>query len=245
MKLIRKAKLLPDALSGYDRSDPFRNGEYKFLRTYLKSNMIVFDVGANIGEYAQYILSINPNVRIFCFEPVFNTYAHLKINLSKEINSGKLVVNNFGLSDTKSESDIFIYDDLSGNNSLYFNEIYGVSDKTLRKEKILLKTLNEYTDLNNINKIEYLKIDVEGHESKVLFGATNLISKKSISCIQFEYNSNWKVSGAKLGEVFEFLLPFGYKFYRLTIWGKIPVKRFKVGLENYKHSNYIALLDGE
>lgn len=245
MKIFRKVKLFPDAVRGYDRSDPFRNGEYKFLRTYIKSNMIVFDVGANIGEYTQYILGINPDVRIFCFEPVLNTYMHLKNNLSKEINSGKLVVNNFGLSDNQSEADIFIYEDLSGNNSLYFNEIYGVSDKTLRKEKILLKTLNEYTDSNNINRIDYLKIDVEGHEFKVICGASDLINKKMIKCIQFEYNSNWKVSGLKLCEVFEYLTPFGYEFYRLTIWGKIHIKNFRNELENYKHSNYIAILDDE
>ncbi len=243
MKLISKIKLLPNAVKGYERSDPFRNGEYKFLRQYLKNNMVVFDVGANIGEYSQYILSINPQVKIFCFEPVLNTYLKLKTNLEKEINSGKLVVNNFGLSDTESDAEIFIYEELSGNNSIYFNEIYGVSTESLHKEKIVLKTLNHYADSENINRIDYLKIDVEGHEFKVIQGSSSLITQKLIGCIQFEYNTNWKVSGATLKDVFDYLVQFGYKFYRLTIWGKIPIKRFNKNLENYKHSNYVALLD--
>lgn len=243
MKYLRKIKLLPNAIRGYDRSDPYRNGEYKFIRSYLKNNMTIFDVGANTGEYAKYILSINPDVRIFCFEPVLNTYRQLINNLSDEINNGKLVVNNFGLSDNKNEAEIFIYEDLSGNNSLYFNEIYGISKQFIRKEKIFLTTINDYTINNNIRNINYLKIDVEGHELRVIKGASDLINKKKINCIQFEYNSNWKVSGSKLGEVFEYLTAFGYEFYRLTIWGKIPINKCKPALENYKHSNYIALLN--
>ena len=69
MNIFEKIKLLPDALKGFLFSDPERNGEYRFLRKSISEGMIIFDVGANIGEYSENILRINPKVTIYCFEP--------------------------------------------------------------------------------------------------------------------------------------------------------------------------------
>ena len=242
MSLIKKIISLPDAIKGYERSDPYRNGEFKFLRSFIKKDMIVFDVGANIGEHSEYILKVNPDVKIYCFEPVLNTYNQLVKNLKLEIEKEKVIANNFGLSSEPEETEMFIYDELSGNNSLHFNPVYNLNKNDLNKEKIRLTTLTKYFFENNIPKIDFLKIDVEGHESKVIEGASDLIEKKLIKCIQFEYNSNWKVADSKFENIFNKLSKYGYKFYRLAIWGKIPVKNFNIKLENYRHSNYVAIL---
>lgn len=242
MKIFKKIKLLPNAITGYERSDPYRNGEFKFIKSFIKKDMIVFDVGANIGDHAKYILKINPDVKVYCFEPVLNTYNKLINNLTPYIEKGKVIANNYGLSSEDGDADMFIYEELSGNNSLHFNQVYNLNQKDLNKEKIRLTTLTKYVSENNITKIDYLKIDVEGHESKVIEGASELIEKKLIKCIQFEYNSNWKVADSKFENVFNKLSTYGYKFYRLAIWGKIPVRHFKIKLENYKHSNYVAIL---
>ena len=77
MNLLKKIKLIPNAIMGFERGDPNRNGEYKFIRTYLKNDMTIFDAGANTGYYAQHILSINHTVRIHCFEPTIRAYKEL------------------------------------------------------------------------------------------------------------------------------------------------------------------------
>ncbi len=242
MKLIRKIKLLPNAIIGFDRSDPYRNGEYKFLRSYIKKDMLVFDVGANVGDYAQYIFGIDPNVKIYCFEPVYNTYNTLINNLSSEIAVGKVIANNFGLSNEVKEAEMFIYDELDGRNSLHYNKVHIYDPNILHKEKIKLNTLSRYASENKISKIDFLKIDVEGHETNVIEGASELIENKMIKCMQFEYNNNWEAAGFTLENIFKKLSKLGYTFYRLTIWGKIHVKKFDIGLENYRHANYIACL---
>jgi FkbM family methyltransferase len=234
---------LPNAILGYERSDPYRNGEYKFLKAYIKKDMLIFDVGANIGEYTQHILSIDPNVKIYCFEPVHKTYITLINNLSIEIKVRKVIDNNFGLSNEIKEAEIYIYDDLDGRNSLHFNRVHKYDPKVLHKEKVNLTTLSKYAFENNISKIDFLKIDVEGHESNVIEGANELIDKKLIKCIQFEYNDNWAAAGFKLEDIFNKLTKNGFKFYRLAIWGKIPIRRFNKKLENFKHANYVAILN--
>ena len=243
MNLIKKIKLLPNAIKGYDRNDPFRNGEYKFLNSYIKSNMIVFDIGANVGDYTKYILKINPNVKVFCFEPVLKTYNTLIKNLSSEIKDSKVVCNNLALSNEIGEAEMYIYDDFDGRNSLHFNPVHSYDPKILHKEKANLTTLDDYVIKNGIDRIDLLKIDVEGHETRVIEGAANLIKKKMIKCIQFEYNNNWASAEFTLQNIYNLLSEFGYKFYRLAIWGKIPIKTYNKKLDNYRHSNYISMLN--
>lgn len=242
MNLIDKIKNLPNAIQGYERSDPTRNGEYKFIKSYIKNNMIIFDAGANIGYYAKYILNLNSNIKIHCFEPTSITYQELIINMQKKIDEGKAVCNNFGLSDESGTAEMFIYDELDERNSLHLNKEHKFNSEKLHKETINLITIDKYASEHNISKIDFLKIDVEGHETKVIKGATSLIEKGLVKCIQFEYNNNWAAAGFTLEDIFNYLSKNDFKFFRLAIWGKIPIRRFNKKLENYKHANYIAIL---
>lgn len=242
MSIIRKIKLLPNALLGYDRSNPSKNGEYKFLNSYIKDNMTIVDAGAHDGTYAEYIFNLNPSVTIHCFEPTASAFAELKTRLAKEIKTGKLTANNAGLSTEIGEAELFIYNELDQRNSLHLNPAHDFDSSLLHKEKIKLTTLDDYIERNKISHIDFLKIDVEGHEAKVIEGAASSLKKKIIKCVQFEYNNNWAAAGFTLENVFGTLTPIGFKFYRLTLWGSLPIKRFESDLENFKHSNYIAIL---
>jgi len=159
-----------------------------------------------------------------------------------EIQKGEVTTNNFGLSNEEKEAQMYIYDYLDERNSLHFNKEHKFNCDVLHKENVNLTTLDNYVSGNNIPKIELLKIDVEGHETNVIDGATNLIKAGRINCIHFEYNNNWAAAGFKLEDIFDKLSNYGYKFYRLAIWGKIPVKHYNKKLENYKHANYVAIL---
>jgi FkbM family methyltransferase len=242
MSIIRKIKLLPNALLGYDRSNPSKNGEYKFLNSYIKDNMTIIDAGAHDGTYAEYIFNLNPSVSIHCFEPTVSAFAELKARLANEIKTGNLIANNSGLSTEIGEAELFIYNELDQRNSLHLNPSHEYDSSLLHKEKIKLTTLDDYIERNKISRIDFLKIDVEGHETKVIEGASSELRKKIIKCIQFEYNNNWAAAGFTLENAFNILMSNGFKIFRLTMWGKIPLNRFKKKMENYIHSNYISLL---
>lgn len=243
MRIFNKIKLLPNAILGFERSDPFRNGEYKFLRSFIKNKMMVFDVGAHKGDYTTYILNLHRSITIHCFEPSAKTFTELIINLKDEITGENVHCNNFGLSNKDEEAEMYIYNDLDERNSLHLNNSHNYDQKLLYKEKIFLSTLDKYIDENKILKVDFLKIDVEGHETKVIDGAYDSLKQKKIKCIQFEYNNNWLAAGFTLEKVFNELAALNFKFFRLAIWGKIPISRFSSKHENYKHANYIALLN--
>ncbi|WP_291726246.1 FkbM family methyltransferase, partial [Bernardetia sp.] len=58
-----------------------RSGEEHFLRSILNQksnhNLVVFDVGANVGNYSSYIKNINSNTTIYAFEPHPKTFQRL------------------------------------------------------------------------------------------------------------------------------------------------------------------------
>ena len=240
MNAYQKIKLLPDALEGYLFSDPQRNGEYKFLESYIKNNMLVFDVGANTGEYSEYILSLNPNVFIHCFEPVSKTFETLEKKIRCK-DSQNIYLNNIGLSDKAEQVEMFIYGENAGSNSIYYSDYHANKSNGITKELVQLTTLDEYINEKKITRIDLLKIDVEGHELNVIKGGINAINVGIVKCLQFEYNYFWKKAGNRIQEMIMVLDEYDYRIYRLTPWGKIRLKKFSPNLENYKHSNYLAI----
>ncbi len=239
MNILEKIKLLPDALQGFLISDPNSNGEYKYLRKSISEGMIIFDVGANIGDYSEKILSINPKVTIYCFEPVQTTFQKLSSRLSHYSN---VKLNNVALGETNKEEYIFVYGNEAGSNSLYYHKAHAVVSDNIQKEKIQIKKLDDIIKEQQISKIDFLKIDVEGNEINVLKGGSDSLKNGIIKAIQFEYNDFWISSNSKLEEMLEILKHYNYVTYRLTPFGKIKINSFKKSLENYKQSNYLAML---
>ena len=235
---------LPDALLGFYFSDPEKDGEYRFIAKYIKDNMTIFDVGANIGDYTKKAISITPKLKIYCFEPVKATFNTLNKNL-ESVRVDFIKTFNFGYSDKSETLAMNIYGDNAGSNSLYYHEYHADVSNSLnipiRIEEVNLKKIDDFILGNNITSVDFLKIDVEGHELKVLRGALKSLESNIIKCLQFEYNDYWKKSGHKLEDVIKLLSSFNYSIYRLTPWGKLKVGKFKKSLENYKTSNYIAL----
>src|SRR5205085_591159 len=67
--------------TGYDNCDSHSNGEYDIATHYIKNQDIVFDVGANRGEWSLFVLSQFPTISLYAFEPIPNTFNSLKNNL--------------------------------------------------------------------------------------------------------------------------------------------------------------------
>src|SRR4051812_22174093 len=55
-----------------------KNGEMHWLQEVLGSCRLVFDVGANVGDWTEIALRINPHLRVHCFEPSAATFERLK-----------------------------------------------------------------------------------------------------------------------------------------------------------------------
>lgn len=93
-------------------------------------------------------------------------------------------------------------------------------------------TLDAYCELNNINNIEFLKIDTDGYDIDVLKGATKMIKKTKY--IQVEYDMFWGIMNQSINELMELLK--GFKLYKITSFGLIPKDNIA---NDHIYSNYL------
>ena len=170
-----------------------------FLAKSIKNPFIV-DIGGGGGESIYSFKKVSPHCKIITFEPERKNYLACSA-LKKKFQNGEIFVKNFGLSD-KNENKI-----------LYTPYFYGIKNLSLTTfssfdKDILSKTIEKkfktkkfnfiskkyaFKKLDNINfdKVDIMKIDVEGSELKVLKGAKKII-KKFEPIIIIEFASNKK-----------------------------------------------------
>ncbi len=125
-----------------------------------------------------------------------------------------IIPNNFGFSDTESRQLLFTNIDGSGLASIYQRNLnhFGISmDKS---EEIKLTTIDDYCKRNNIDRIHFLKLDIEGHELKALKGASQMISRKKIDVIQFEFGG-CNIDSRTYFQDFFYLLKDNYQIFRI------------------------------
>ena len=221
------------------------SGEYylisKILPDYiqLKDKSVIFDVGANIGEYSLKIASIFSKSMIYSFEPNINTFKILIRNV-EDYKTIKPI--NIGLSEIKKETEIFTYSkDLNSEHASLYKDVFSHLHKnnSITTVDIKLESLDEFCQNNNIECIDFLKIDTEGHELQVLKGSTQMISNGKIKIIQFEFNEMNIMSRVFLKDFYQILKD--YKIYRLSEKGLIPLFRYDSINEIFKYQNLLAI----
>ncbi len=178
--------------------------KYALSRHSAVRSKILFDVGANNGQFVEYMSQIFPNnFLIYSFEPSRRAFNILQTSINKP----NVQLFNHGFSNEEKEIKLF-------NPGALVGTLYPLNNKGLDLEKIKVKRIDDFCKQENIDKIYYLKIDVEGAEFDVLKGASNLIEHKKVSFIQFEYGPNCMISRVFLKDFFELLKD--YQIYRIV-----------------------------
>lgn len=169
-----------------------------FFKKVLPHQPIIFDVGANKGQSADFFLSIRPNATITSFEPNPTLFAFLTNKYKKR---GNIQVINKGVSSSKQVLTFYINKlDLTSSfeklnvTSKYLAkkaQVLGVKPSEIISESLDIETicLSDYIEEQNIQHIDLLKIDTEGHELKCLNGLFPLNSCQ-IDRIQIEHHQD-------------------------------------------------------
>lgn len=171
----------------------FENYILQELQSYIKKDAVILDIGANIGNHSVYWGIRSDIKRIYSFEPVHNTFNILKRNIEINELANKVKIFNIGLSNEKINGSISHYDPTN---------IGGTSVQQDSAGDLLLDKLDNIEIEEDT--IDFLKIDVEGHELKVFQGARETLLKyKPIIFVESFPN--------KKPGVDEFLTNLGYR----------------------------------
>ncbi|MDD2714780.1 MAG: FkbM family methyltransferase [Candidatus Wallbacteria bacterium] len=233
--LYRASKKYLDRYNNDNNDDMQSNGELAFLKQELSVDTgIVFDVGANVGDWAKLALEINSKISLHCFEPSSATFDILKNNSFPP----NVFLNNVGLGDTSGELELQIAGEGSGANSIYQRR--GVLDNIkFKAEKITVLTLDDYCSTHNLKQIDFLKIDVEGHELAVFKGMREMLKKGQVKVIQFEYGGSYLDARIQLGDIWELFSSLDYSFYKIFPAGPERILKYSQDLETFQYSNWV------
>lgn len=206
-----------------------------------KENTIVFDVGANIGKYINFLdQNIKSKYTAFCFEPSKVTFKEL-INNTK--NTKNIIPINKGLGDETTSITLYSNEISNTQSSLlkrdmsHWSESYNLKNE----EEVSITTLDEFCQNENIDYIDFMKIDVEGFEMKTFNGAKKYIFEKRIGIIQFELGVA-SVDGKYFFKDVFYFLHENYHIYRITRSKLFEIKEYNELNEVFLTTNYLAIL---
>jgi FkbM family methyltransferase len=197
---------------------------------------MVFDVGANTGQYLDVLLAeCGEEIDCHTFEPAEATFLPLEEHFKSKSFIHPVQI---GLGKENGSIDLFSNHDSSTIASLY--PIYNLEQRTtlVRKESITIRTMDDYCAENGIERVDFLKIDVEGAELDVLLGAEKMLRDGKIRFVQFEFGPNNITSKTYMKDFFQVLK--GFQIYRILRDGIRPLPAYNEELEIPLVSNFLA-----
>jgi len=228
----------------YRNTDPRSNGEnffISFVTRHIKpseKNIIIFDVGANVGNYTLQLNHLSgKNRKIYSFEPFSAVYKEL-VKLSTIVS--EFYPFQLGFSDKRESKKFFSSSSYSEVGGLYEKDFSDSGFSLDLSEEVFFDTIDEFCLDKNIPHIHFLKVDVEGHDYFVLCGAKRMIREEKIDFIQFEYGAANYLSKTYLFDFFKLLSPT-YRVFRLLKNGAIEITDYNTDIEIHILCNYIAI----
>ncbi|MGK7931022.1 MAG: FkbM family methyltransferase [Microcystaceae cyanobacterium] len=235
-------------LENNNNADLISNGEEHFINQYFdflnKSDsdpIVVFDVGANVGDYSdlvsQKLSSLKLAYKIHLFEPTQDCYDILQQKFS---DYQSIFVNHFGCSDAEESRTIYYDQKRSGLASLYHRNLRSYALELNQTEQVYLQRLDTHIAKYSVTKIDLLKIDVEGHELSVLQGLGKHLNPDFINTIQFEYGGANLDSKTSLLELYTCLSNSGFVLTKIMPTF-LEIREYRPHMENFQYANYLAV----
>jgi len=202
------------------------------LKKTIPKNGVIFDVGANVGDWSQYVIDEYKDIpyKLYLFEPSLKTFEKLTQNITVFENR---FLYPLGLGDK--EEKLNIYYDFEGEGSASILKKEGHY-----YEEIEITTLDIFCHENGIQTIDFLKMDVQGYEYNILLGAKQMLAEEKIKCIQFEFDEP-NIANRIFFKDFWDLLHEKYDIYHSLYNGLIQIERYHCSLENFSCMNYLAI----
>jgi FkbM family methyltransferase len=192
--------------------------EFKAVPLLVPPGSNAIDLGANVGLYSVLLSRLcGPTGRVWSFEPVPETYERLletlALNRCKNVTAVPIAI-----SDESSVVKMNLFDpqfaewNTLGNPSMPLK--WGKRASPSRSVEVNSRTLDRFCDEEEIARVHFMKVDVEGFELAVFRGARKLLQEGRINHICFEISKGpLKGAGVESRAVFQGLEEHGYHAY--------------------------------
>ncbi len=145
--------------------------ENKYLN--LAEDAVIFDVGANVGIMSLNFAKQAPNGKVYAFEPTHFAIDKLKRNLELNHEIAKIIqpVQTFISCEGKAQNEIKAFSSWKINKGVGTDQHPVHGGKAMSTEGVPTTTIDDFVKEQQINRLDFIKIDTDGHEFDVLLGA--------------------------------------------------------------------------
>lgn len=198
-------------------------GAFHVLAEALPRDGVLLDVGANIGAFALPLAARADRGAVHCFEPASGTAERLRRN--RDINSlGNIVVNQCGVADRSGSMSIWI-PETRWKGRLYNTGMtsahVGRGRPGWREETATCVRLDDYATRQGLERVDAMKLDVEGGELEVLEGARSLISDHRPLVVMETNRGPLETAGHSIDDVLSFWQDCGYRVGAIAGDGRV------------------------
>jgi FkbM family methyltransferase len=181
---------------------------FELLGKSCKPGAVIIDIGAHIGLFSVIAAQVTgKSGKVFAFEPAPSTFALLQKTVV--INHEEQVIETHQKAVGKETGKItfFISDDKADNsNSL----VKYKEDRLLHGIDVAVTTIDNFVQEKNINRLDFIKIDVEGAEYDTLQGAVHTLKNLKPVCIVAIHPEPIAAKGDKLADIYDLIAGCNY-----------------------------------
>jgi FkbM family methyltransferase len=189
----------------------FHRDSFSLQKQLATKASIIFDIGANRGDVSAEYLKHFPAATIYAFEPFPGTFQSLQ---AKFAGNQRLKCFPFAVSSTEGSDTFYVNKNVDTNSLLRPQETGLSSDnqvKNISTIKVDTISLDTFCNQNGIDRIDILKMDIQGGELNVLKGALRLLENRKVGIIYSEVFFVEQYENTPLfHDISKFLHGFGY-----------------------------------
>lgn len=243
-KILEKNILVSQYLMGVGSGAGVKkSGEeviFKYLSEHVNPPYCILDIGANKGQFLDLALRkiSNKDFSIHCFEPGKETF--------KELNNrdpdSRIILNNIGIGKERGELTLYYNTPGSGLASLTKRNLSHIGVDFNESEVVEIDTIDEYCTNNFIDRINLLKVDIEGHELDAFAGAKKMFDRKAIDIVTFEFGGCNIDTRTFFRDFWYFVNENDMRLFRITPSGYLfPIDSYREANEQFRTANFIAM----
>lgn len=203
-------------LGEQDRWDVFH------IKRLVVPGAVIFDVGANVGYYSLVIAAaLNGNCETHAFEPNPETYDRLARHIELNGMGASVFAHRLALSDAIGSGKIVERDGNSG----------AASVETSGDGEVALTTLDAFCGARGLARIDFIKVDIEGLEERMLNGARETLQRHRPALLVELNPSTLTRENSSAERVAELLRSLGYELYEARRERLLPLNKLPQGEE--------------
>lgn len=202
---------------------------------------VVIDAGANCGNWAKALLRRTKVDKLIMIEP---SKVHLGSLQQIQSATSGIIIEKVALGSQGGWCELYSDFEGSGLASVYERDLSHIGRKMYPVEKVEMTTLDRLFEKYSLEKVAFLKLDLEGHELQALMGASSFLESHKIKALSFEFGGCNIDSKTYFKDFWNLLvIKFGYKLYRiLPNKHLLALDKYSEALEIFTWQNIIACI---